>query len=82
MTEIKTQFLQPDTLWETHFVLLEDVEQAYRNYDTLKEKFGDASEITTTAEAVYEGMKTLRAAILKQITIQTEEVKGNDLHQC
>lgn len=70
MTDIKAEFLQPDTLWETHFELLETVETAYRNYATLKEAFGAASEIANRAHAVWRATEALRAAILEQINNQ------------
>jgi hypothetical protein len=81
-TEIKTKFLQPETLWETHSALLEDQERAWRNWDTLKRAFGEESEIAQAACTIHDATAELRSAMLDQMNEhegmenQTEVLNG------
>jgi hypothetical protein len=72
MKDMDTEFLRPDTLWETHMGLRDELEVAGRNRELLTETFGEKSEIAQAAVAIEVAIRALRDAMLAQFNEYVE----------
>jgi hypothetical protein len=68
MKEMSAEFLQPNTLWETHMGLRDELEEAGRNRELLADTFGEKSEIAQAAVAIEVAIRALRDAMLAQFS--------------